>query len=246
MNIQMLWIDYREKDLIAMVGERARAANLPVGDVWVVDDAHEGEELPPSGRIRVIVERKTVADLAASLNDGRYEEQSFRLGDAETPNHNIVYLLEGSVQSSRRVPAATLYGACVSLSYYKGFSLYRTAGAAESARYLAVLDDKLRRDGAKGRVPATDAPRDGAYEATVRKKKSYSAGCVAESMLCQIPGVSNVVARALLREYGSLPAIAAADLADFTYGAKPRRISKTTATNVAAAFLQTQTPADAK
>jgi len=59
-------------------------------------------------------------------------------------------------------------------------------------------------------------------------------------MLCQIPGVSNVVARALLREYGSLAAIAAADLADFTYGEKPRRISKTTAANVAAAFVDTK------
>jgi len=236
----MLWVDYREKDLIALLGERARAANLPIGDVWVVDDAHEGDELPPSGRIRVIFERKTVADLAASLNDGRYEEQSFRLADAGTPNHNVVYLLEGSVQASRRVPAATLYGACVSLSYYKGFSLYRTAGAAESAQYLAVVDDELKRDGAKGRVPATDASASGAYEATVRKKKSYAAGCVAESMLCQIPGVSNVVARALLREYGSLAAIAAADLADFTYGEKPRRISKTTAANVAAAFVDTK------
>ncbi len=41
-----------------------------------------------------IVERKTADDLAASIMDGRYEEQKFRLKNCGI--NNVIYLVEGS------------------------------------------------------------------------------------------------------------------------------------------------------
>lgn len=41
-----------------------------------------------------IVERKTADDLAASIMDGRYEEQKYRLKNCGI--NNVVYLVEGS------------------------------------------------------------------------------------------------------------------------------------------------------
>ena len=41
-----------------------------------------------------IVERKTADDLAASIMDGRYDEQKFRLKSCGI--NNVIYLVEGS------------------------------------------------------------------------------------------------------------------------------------------------------
>lgn len=43
----------------------------------------------------LIFERKSISDLLASLKDGRYEEQSYRLSGSNTNNHNIIYIIEG-------------------------------------------------------------------------------------------------------------------------------------------------------
>ena len=65
-------IDIREKELIALSKENTNTnydiihKSLPIGDVILTKD---GKEL-------VIIERKTVKDLAASIKDGRYKEQS--------------------------------------------------------------------------------------------------------------------------------------------------------------------------
>ena len=60
---------------------------LHIGDILVKTD--EGKDV-------MIIERKTLADLLASIKDGRYEEQSHRLKHASGfPSHNIVYIIEG-------------------------------------------------------------------------------------------------------------------------------------------------------
>jgi ERCC4-type nuclease len=57
---------------------------LPLGDIIVNDGENDC----------IIVERKTLSDLAASIKDGRYEEQSYRLNGLNHHNHNIIYLIE--------------------------------------------------------------------------------------------------------------------------------------------------------
>ena len=59
---------------------------LHLGDIIICDE--EDNEL-------LMIERKTPADLAASIKDGRYNEQSFRLSNYKLHNHHIIYLMEG-------------------------------------------------------------------------------------------------------------------------------------------------------
>lgn len=91
-------IDYRERDLIELcqnliVSPKVSSKltilteNLHVGDIVITDTDKQGEEL-------LIIERKSLNDLAASIKDGRYSEQSFRLNQYPTHNHHIVYLIE--------------------------------------------------------------------------------------------------------------------------------------------------------
>ena len=59
---------------------------LPIGDIIICSD------LKNDGTIeeKIIIERKSLRDLSASIKDGRYEEQSYRLNGI--PHHNgIVY-----------------------------------------------------------------------------------------------------------------------------------------------------------
>ena len=85
----------------------------------------------------VLFERKTMPDLFASLRDGRYEEQAYRLnGVSEWNNHNVVYLLEGSTVRMTAQERTTFFSCIFSLEFFKGFSTVRTADVAESAFYL--------------------------------------------------------------------------------------------------------------
>ena len=68
---------------------KMKIEQLHIGDVIFEDD---------SGKPIIIFERKTLNDLAASIKDGRYSEQSFRLDKEPAHNHNIIYIIEGDIE----------------------------------------------------------------------------------------------------------------------------------------------------
>ena len=115
--------------------------NLPLGDIILSDEKEE----------YVIIERKSVNDLMASIKDGRYEEQSYRLNGLQNhANHNVIYLIEGDVNRlnrfrDNRVDKLTLYSAIFSLNFTKGFSVIRTFSLEESAIFLCNSAAKLRK-----------------------------------------------------------------------------------------------------
>jgi hypothetical protein len=99
----------------------------------------------------VIYERKSLEDLAASIKDGRYSEQSKRLDSLPIHNHNIVYLIEGSMSSYgrkrfTRMPASTLYSSMCSILFFKGFSMVRTFNIEETVTFVLQSFDKLYRE----------------------------------------------------------------------------------------------------
>jgi ERCC4-type nuclease len=110
---------------------------LAIGDIILADD---------TGRDIIIFERKTLYDLAASIRDGRYNEQSFRLDKENIHNHNIVYVIEGDIEryieKKGRVSKKTLISCMFSLLYYKGFSVFRTNSICETADVIVFFADK--------------------------------------------------------------------------------------------------------
>ena len=111
---------------------------LAIGDIILVDDN--------TGQNIIIFERKTLYDLAASIRDGRYNEQSFRLDKENIHNHNIVYIIEGDIEryieKKGRVSKKTLISCMFSLLYYKGFSVFRTNSICETADVVVFFADK--------------------------------------------------------------------------------------------------------
>ena len=189
----MIWVDYREKDLIAQLdayltegagagaGAGAgngnlsskpsaasgssstshaphapfRTTNLPIGDVIISSHAASDDDVElTTDSILLIIERKTVMDMAASIRDGRYEEQGFRLNDAAVPNHNVVYLVEGDVQrvlatnryANNRITPDAVYGAFASIMFFKGFSLYHSLHLSDTCAFLCHAHRKLHKE----------------------------------------------------------------------------------------------------
>ena len=105
----------------------------------------------------VIFERKTTYDLAASIKDGRYNEQSFRLDSSNVHNHNIFYLIEGDIERlyeyKARTSKSVLYSCITSLSFYKGFSVYNTKSLDETCKFVYNFISKLKKEHFKRKLP---------------------------------------------------------------------------------------------
>ena len=159
----LIKVDFREKDLIALLqlklmndsndnknaSIKLKVDNLKIGDIAFVEidknDNEIGDEL-------ILFERKSLNDLASSIKDGRYAEQSFRLDGYEpVSNHNIVYLIEGDISKYRenqytRINRNTLLSSMFSILYYKGFSVLRTMNLVETSELIWSWADKLERE----------------------------------------------------------------------------------------------------
>jgi len=123
---------------------KIKVENLKLGDIIISDGDNE----------LLLFERKSLNDLASSIKDGRYVEQSFRLDGYESvPNHNIVYIIEGDLSKWKenanyngRVNKKTLLSSMCSMLYYKGFSVIRTMNMTETCELILNWADKLQRE----------------------------------------------------------------------------------------------------
>jgi len=125
---------------------------IPLGDILI-----ETDDQKPF----ILVERKSLQDLLASIKDGRYEEQSYRLQHSdEFEPHRIIYLVEGMLsQLSRPGDKKMVLSAMTSLSIFKGFSVIRTCSLQESAEWLVNMVDKIDRTIKKKGVSPTPTPK---------------------------------------------------------------------------------------
>lgn len=223
-------IDTREQELFSKCASTIESVvkfkdikliseTLPLGDIIVNDGTNDC----------IIIERKTLSDLAASIKDGRYEEQSYRLNGLNHHNHNIIYLIEGDMHRfntfKERIDKQTLYSAMFSISYFKGFSVMRSNNIEETAMIACNMVYKLVGGLNAGKVGfysnqltnlnqgsdqnnnADDNPTEKDYCSVIKKvkKDNITPDNIGEIMLCQIPGVSSASALAILSQFKTLP-----------------------------------------
>jgi len=182
---------------------------LPIGDVILCSD--NMKEL-------VIFERKTVSDLASSIVDGRYKEQGYRLNLHPVNNHNIYYVIEGDLKTYRpfgsQPPKKTLISALVSISYVKGFSVYRTFNVEETAEFIMQFATKTQKEN-NNIVANTNTltsaencqANEPEYASLVKgllKNDNITPDNIDVIMLSQIPGVSTISANAILNKFGDI------------------------------------------
>ena len=174
--------------------------SLAIGDAAIQNEA---------GHDILLFERKSIPDLLASIKDGRYEEQSHRLIHASGLHpHNIVYIVEGALAQIRN-PAdkKIVLSAITSLSFFKGFSVLRTASIQETGELICSMAAKIHKEYEKGKpVPTYSTSNTFAidYSNFVKKTKheNITPENISEILLCQIPGISSGSAKEILQAFG--------------------------------------------
>ena len=227
----VLKIDVRERDLMTccrtIIGKNdsvdVASEPLPIGDI-IISNADTDEDI-------IIIERKTLSDLASSIKDGRYAEQSFRLNGIPHPNHNIIYLIEGDLTRisifKSKLNKQMLYSAIFSINYFKGFSVMRSNTLEESATIICNMVLKLLKSENKSPYyqrqnecesqesqsqNENQSHENQSYCSVVKrvKKENITKSNIGEIMLCQIPGCSDVSARAIFQKFKTIASLISA------------------------------------
>jgi ERCC4-type nuclease len=193
--------DYREKhvfkQLEKMVGSEKYntivlvSKNLDIGD-FVIGN--------------MIIERKTHQDLAASLLDGRYREQSARLVKyrEENPNTKIIYFIEGNFDlffNNHNVDKDKLISCIMSLMYEKNFYIITSKHINETCEFLLKFTLKYYTKYCNG---VSNSMIDNcAFIDNKKHKKStqITKDNIALMMLTNIPNVSENIARQILQNF---------------------------------------------
>ena len=145
----MLIIDNREGKLIDLIKSKStdtfkipyELKSLQIGDIVISSPTHPDKTL--------IIERKCMTDMLASIKDGRYKEQKVRLlaEVANNPNTKICYLIEGNMQDLRFPNEKTVfYGSIVSSIFRDGIPLIRTGNLNETLDIIIRIHERMSKD----------------------------------------------------------------------------------------------------
>ena len=176
-----LSIDFREKALIQLLQcLKPTVLSLPVGDLTCVYE----------DKSAWVLERKYANDLAASIIDGRWVEQTSRM--MTSGYSRVFYLVEGDL-SSTSLPHETLLGACINAELRDGVHVVRTACVEETGMVVMQLVKKCA--GKARGVPSGICPPS--------KRQRDSETVWIRQLMC-IPSISERVARKLLEHFGDM------------------------------------------
>jgi ERCC4-type nuclease len=184
--------------------------SLDLGDFVLYDEINE--------EAIIIIERKSLADLEASIKDGRYNEQSYRLSQNTLANHNIYYLIEGSIINYKNKSFKnTLYSSLFSLSFFKGFSVFNSLNAVESAEIIYSFVNKFLRTKDKAGYYSNNnlvsntedlkiENKEDNYLANIKntKKSNITRENIDILMLMQVPGVSITSATTIMNTHKTI------------------------------------------
>lgn len=87
--------------------------------------------------LNIVVERKKMSDLIASLTEGRYQEQRQRLRKSGIAR--VVFLIEGQKPKHCAMPDSTIATTLATLNAVFGFSVHYTLNLADSVKFLGYL-----------------------------------------------------------------------------------------------------------
>lgn len=169
-------VDVREPELLRAVGTSVKP--LTVGDFMV----YAGDSDQPC----MVIERKTVDDLLASIKDGRYRDQRERMVETGLP---IVYILEGRPSEDK-----AMQGALENLALVHRIPVIPSANMRQTGSIVASLAKKLSTTAVAVPIVTYCPPR-------AKRDTPLSA---LEKMLTTVPGVSCTIAQSVSTVYATM------------------------------------------
>jgi ERCC4-type nuclease len=141
-----------------------------------------------------LFERKTAADFAQSLIDGRLFDQAKRMASS---NLRPAYIIEGTAAewSALGLSRESLQGALVTLMLIFDLPVFRSADPAESARLIVYTGSQLNRARDPDYLPSWPA------KARPKRKRTKQL-----RILQSLPGVGPDRAKRLLERFGTVRA----------------------------------------
>lgn len=210
-----LLIDYRETFFINKLSEYSYIENdvlknvdinninlnykitsIPIGDFVIQSD------LDNIDTIEMIIERKSIKDLCASITDGRFREQKQRLFDSIKDCSRITYIIEGakglqvleneSSDKKNMLSQNIINGSILNLIYKHNYRVLQTENKLDTFNNILLLYRKFKNG---------DVKHDNLNQTVelVTKSKKISDNKLL-NQLCLISGVSSKTAQIIINE----------------------------------------------
>lgn len=211
----MFWLDTRESDLIKIFNgiegkSGAIVKQLEVADIWL--GVNEEGNMSEGG---VIIERKSIRDLEASILDGRYREQRGRiLSYCQQNKTQPLYILEGALSSNTgRLQKKAIMKFINRLIFHYQIPVMQTESVQETAELIQTLVEQWKEDPKNlQRTNELVKVTDGIHvqkKANASDHRQFAICCLA-----QCPGVSVKMAETLIDNFGSLKGVIEAPVKD--------------------------------
>ena len=197
-----LVIDHREqavKEAIAAfdhINNVISWENLEYGDFAIRDD---------DGTTQMLIERKTIKDLAASIKDGRYKHQKEGL-KATNPPMGVYYVIEGALSyaatemSVDGISYSAILSCVLNTCIRDRIQVFVTKDLADTMHLVSSIYSRIAKDPSKY-ILHDQKPS----EPLVRNThKTNDKGSCYEAQLCQIPGVSVTTARSITSRFPTM------------------------------------------
>jgi len=224
--------------------DQFRIERITTGDyVFLGQAGHVGEPGQPIPAL--VIERKSLSDLAASIKDGRMENHAnLEALKVEHPALRIVYLIEGSPftkpeKKINGIPFKTLLSQIDSLMFGGAHIVWAKNEEQTAARIVSLFKRMATIEiaaaaaasaavgGGSAATPAGVAtPAGAATPSYLKKPHKKTSAMIHTDMIAVVPGVSRVTAALLLKKWSVFDLleqkVSGDELAAFTYqsGAK--------------------------
>lgn len=163
----------------------SKLLNLYQGD-FIIRDSNEN--------ILLIIERKSINDLLASVKDNRYSEQCERYSQLDINNSKIYYIIEGNINrySKDSVEYKTIYSCIFNLSYKNEYSIFFTNDINGT---INILEEFLKR--------LIENKSSSNNKTKLIKKQTITKDNIDYYMLNLVPGIGLNTAKQLLINYNN-------------------------------------------
>lgn len=192
-----VYVDHRESVLKEYLTDLdIKYENLLYGDIIIdIDDKHFA-----------VFERKTLADLAASIKDGRFKNQKIKLLDS-VACENLYYIIEGSIDFNSSIDTIinginkkTMLSCIINMMIRDNIKVFITRNPVETINLITNIIDKIKDS------PLKYLEKNKDVIPFVKKEKivNLSKEKCFEQILCQIPDISNKTAVAIIKVYPTM------------------------------------------
>lgn len=198
----LIKFDNRERELIKILetkGYNFILENLDIGDIQFIDNS--------SKEIIIIIERKTLSDLCASIKDNRYKEQKERLIHSIKKSVRKIILIEGENMGDFTLPIKAYNSVIINTLLRDNIHIYISKSKEKTIEFIEniILNlPKYIEDLKKEIINGESKIFNNEYNCNTIKKENLTPKVCFKNMLAQIPGVSVNMANVYVEKYKNI------------------------------------------